>query len=504
MKHLRFSAFLTALALLLMLTACGGDPDSSSSAVSSADSFQGSIQEQEPVDTPFALAVYPAYSLHPTLAANRANLTLAPLLYEPLFQVDNSFQVTPVLCQNYTAGPDKLTWTFTIRSGITFSDGTPLTGTSVADALNTARAADSRYFQRLSHVTSVTGADQTVTITLSDPNSNLPALLDIPIALGVGDRPAGTGPYVLSGTDEAPALTARTGWWQNKPLPADTLNLQPVGKSDELIFSFSSGDVSLVDVDLMGTNALGYSGNYETWDYPTTDLIYLGFNTQSGLCRSAEVRQALAKAIDRSAVTQTIYASHAVASTLPVHPNSALYDETRAEALAYDPDVSIERLDSRNALGRKLVLLVNSENTAKVSTAQLIAYQLETAGMEVSLNQLSFEDYAAALAAGDFDLYLGEVVLPADFDLSALLTGSLNYGGWYSEEIAGLLYTLASAESYDRGSAACALFDHLNEQAPIAPICFKNGSVLTQWGRLTGPSPIRGNMFYQLENWIIS
>ena len=38
---------------------------------------------------------------------------------------------------------------------------------------------------------------------------------------------------------------------------------------------------------------------------------------------------------------------------------------------------------------------------------------------------------------------------------------------------------------------------------PLAPLIFKNGSALTQWGRLTGLTPIRNNVFYQLEGWII-
>ena len=51
--------------------------------------------------------------------------------------------------------------------------------------------------------------------------------------------------------------------------------------------------------------------------------------------------------------------------------------------------------------------------------------------------------------------------------------------------------------------AAQALFSHLEQQMPIAPLLFKNGSVLTKWGRLTQLNPIRNNVFYQLENWII-
>ena len=492
-------------AALLLLSACGADGSAGSG--SQSDTSAPALSQQEPVTTPFTLAAYPNYSFHPALAANRANLTLAPLLYEPLFQLDASFQAQPVLCQSYTASGDGLTWTFTLRSGVTFSDGTPLTGQTVADALNTARGAESRYASRLSGVTGVEASgENTVTITLSRPNGNLPLLLDIPIALGTGDRPAGTGPYVFSQQGDSLSLTARSGWWQDKSLPCTEIPLRAVSRSDDLIFAFSSGDVSLVDVDLMGTNAMGYSGSYETWDYATTDLIYLGFNTQSGLCRSAGVRTALTRGIDRDAVAQTVYASHAVSTALPVHPASPLYDQTLAGVLSYAPEALVSQLEDLGVLGRELVLLVNRENTAKLSAAQLIAGQLESAGMEITVNALDFEDYTAALAQGDFDLYLGEVVLTADFDLTALLSsgGALNYGRWQDAQGDSLLSAFVQASGEARTAAARALFEYLNQQAPIAPVCFKNGSVLTQWGRLSGLSSVRGNVFAGLENWTIS
>jgi len=246
MKKCRFPALFLAIVCLLTLSACSSQSGSTSLPV------QPDTQEPtpDPVPIPFALAIYPEYSLHPTLAANRANLTLSPLLYEPLFQLDEAFQPVPVLCQSYTVSEDALTWTFTLRSGVTFSDGTALTGEVVAQALNLARSPEGRFQQRLAHIYSISGKDQTVTVLLNYPNGNLPVLLDIPIALGNEDRPLGTGPYVLSGEEDAPVLTARSDWWQDVSIPSDQLALQPIYKSDELIFSFSTGDVALVDVDI--------------------------------------------------------------------------------------------------------------------------------------------------------------------------------------------------------------------------------------------------------------
>ena len=111
----------------------------------------------------------------------------------------------------------------------------------------------------------------------------------------------------------------------------------------------------------------------------------------------------------------------------------------------------------------------------------------------------------AALERGDFDLYLAEVRLTADFDLTQLVgtRGGLNYGGWSDPATDGLLSAFRAAGAELRSSAAASLCSHLIQNAPIVPICFKNGSVLTQWGRLSGLDPVRDNVFHGLENWVL-
>ena len=504
MKRL-FTALLSA-ALLLSLAACGGTGSSGSASSGSAAASSASLEETPPAEPlPVTLAWYPDFSLHPTLAANRANLTLAPLLYESLFTVDAAFQAQPVLCQSYTVSEDKLVWTFTLRAGITFSDGTPLTAQEAADALNLARSAGSRYQERLSDVTAVTPSEANpyqFTITLRRANGALPLRLDIPIALGREDRPAGTGPYVLA--EDERALTARNGWWQSeKSMPVSTILLRAVTKSDELIYAFDAGEISLVDVDLMATNAMGYGGNYQTWDYCTTDFLYLGFNTRSGIFRSADARRAVWLAVDRDTIATTIYTNHAISTLLPVHPASELY-QLGESPLTYDPESLALLMEELRLTDSELVFVVNSENVAKSSAAQLIVYQLNAAGFQVDLRQLSFEDYTAALKQGNFDLYMAETVFTADFDLGPLLSsgGALNYGGWWTEGSDQLFQSpLGAAE--DKAACGAELFDLLHTQAPIVPILFKNGSVLTQWGQLSDLLPVRGNVFYAMEHWVL-
>jgi len=489
-----------AMALLMALTACHApDPPAAPEAPVTGQ------ETPPPEDIPFQLAVYPEYSLHPVLAENRANLALAPLLYEPLFALNAAFEAEPVLCKNWTVSGDGLVWTLTLKPDVVFSDGTPLTGEIAAAALNTARTEPSRYVSRLRGITAVTGEELNVTITLNAPNGDLPVLLDIPVALDNGERPLGTGAYMLSGAGEELSLLPNPNR-PDSPRPVDHIPLKAVHKSDELILSFESGDVALVDVDLMGTNSLGYSGSYETWDYSTTSMLYLGFNTRSGLCRTPEVRQALALGIDRESIAQVDFARHAVPAALPVHPDSPLYSAQTADTLDYDPEELMTRLTQLHLSGRVLRLLVNSENAARVHAAERIAQQLRWTGLEITVEKLAFEDYTLALEKGDFDLYLAEVTLTADFDLSALLLpgAQLNYGGWSDPGVSALLSQFRASQGTLRAIHAKGLYEYLAQEVPIAPICFKNGCVLTRWGRLSGLEPVRGNVFYHLEGWNIA
>lgn len=496
----RLTNWILSAALILGLAGCAA-PGEPSQSLPEQPSSSAQVPDDQTQAHPFTLPFYPDYSTHPALAENRANLALAPLLYEGLFSLDDTFSAVPVLCQSYTVSEDGLTWAFTLRQGITFSDGTPLTGTLAAQALNTALGPGSRYAGRITGLRSITGSDQAVTISLTAPNGTLPTLLDIPLALDDSTRPLGTGPYVLAEGDTA--LTPNDRWWKNNQLPFESINLFSIQQADDLIAAFDSGDVTLLDADLTGTNTLGYSGSYEVWNYNTTDLIFLGFNTARGYCSDPLVRQALSQGIDRDSIATIPYARHAVAATLPFHPDSPLYDQTLASSAGYAPEALVQFLSQHPAPRQGLKLLVNSENHTKTATADYIAYQLEAAGLNVTVEKLPWDKFVAALSAGNFDLYLGEVLLTADFDLSALISpsGSLNYGRWKDEQTNALIAALRSAAPEQRAAAAGQLSAHLNEQCPITPICFKYGCVLTQWGRLSGLEPRQNNIFHGLEQW---
>ena len=150
----------------------------------------------------------------------------------------------------------------------------------------------------------------------------------------------------------------------------------------------------------------------------------------------------------------------------------------------------------------------NSTRTLCVATftaaAELLADGLENLGLSVTLDLLPWPDYLAALERGDFDLYLGEVRLTADFDLTALLAGALNYGGYADEEALQRLDSFRAASGQGRDLSARRLYQRLAEEPPFAVLCFKNWSVLTQWSRIQGLTPTQSNVFHAFDQWVLT
>ncbi len=481
-----------ALSLVLSLSSCYTLPDGPESSVSlpEPDTSQSEPQDLQPL----SLALDSTQSFHPILTRSRVNQTLTPLVYQGLFQLDTAFTAQKVLCDSYAVSEDGLIWTFVLRRDATFSDGTSLTAAHVVRSLELARTDTSPYSGRFSSITSVAAdGEHELVITLTRPNSGLPALLDIPIVLGDGERPLGTGPYMLTErADGSLCLTPRSG-------DLEPIDLITVSHTKQLTDALEQGKLSLVNTDPSGTDSPGFSGTYSTVDYDTTSLIYLGFNTGRSPFHSAANREAAAAAVDRGALVSTAWSGHARATALPFHPASPLYDETLSRQLP-SPDTAGELVAQAGLTGRKLTLLVNNENSCKVTAAQLLSRQLEKAGLSVTVSALPWSEYLNALANGRFDLYLGEVSLTADFDLTTLLSsaGTLNYSRWHSEECDRLLAQFLSAPEQERPNAASQLCAYLTDQLPIAPLCFKRSSVLSRWESTSQLTPTRANVFFGL------
>ena len=501
----RAAAFLLAGALCLSLCACGTEP------VQSVESPEPDVTVAPLEEKGFSLAYDPEASLHPITGDSQVNQLLTSLVYEGLYTLDDTFAPQPVLAQSAQTDESGLVWTITLKEGVVFSNGTPLETAHVVSSLNTARKS-SLYAQRLKDIVSVKAADNAVVITLSVPNGALPALLDVPVVLETEDSaPLGTGRYRYASGENG--LYLMINYNRENDLPYDTIALFPVTGTSQRISAFDSGAVSAVTTDFSSPYSLGYSCSYETWDYASTDLLYVGFRASDGPCASAQVRQAFSMAFDRTTVVKKLLSSHADETTLPISPLHGEWDAEYDSVLSYDLEKAAALLaEAGYALGEdgllykgrtalSVTLLVNSDNQTKLAMADLLAESLTGLGVTVTVNRLPWKDYLTALEKGTFDLYLAEVRLTGDFDLTELLTGSLNYGGYDPANLTETLSIRKAASGEARSWTSRNLWAIFTQEAPIAPLCFKRESLLVHWDTVSGLAPTRSDPFHDMENW---
>lgn len=501
------------LALALVLTACGDTERAETQGPVDASAAPAPTVSAEPEAARFTLGYAPGSSLDPLSTADQSNLDVAALVYEGLYQLDSAFEAQPVLAQSSTVSADGLIWTVTIRVDVVFSNGEPLTAQHVADSLQRAKSSPA-YAARLAGVASVQAVEGAVVITLTAPNGALPALLDVPVVLDAGgEAPLGTGPYVIDGDGESLWLAANPNWWQGRTPPYDFIPLFPCDTPEDWVSAFDGGQVTALTTDFTAANALGYTGTYEAHDFASSAMLFVGFRTSRGVCASAQVRTAISQAFDRRTLVSSLLSGHGTASALPVHPASTQYSQIAADGLDYDPDSAAALLDEagyvpgedgvrrRGNTALSLRLVVNRDSTIKTAIAGQLAQDLQALGAEVTVEELGWADYTAALAAGDFDLYLGEVRLTGDFDCTTLVSGALNYGSYASAEVSQMLNAWRAAAGQARVTAAQALWEALADDLPFAVLCFKNQSLLVRWGMVENLAPVQGNPFAGVENW---
>ncbi len=213
-----------------------------------------------------------------------------------------------------------------------------------------------------------------------------------------------------------------------------------------------------------------------------------------------------------------------MAAPLLLSPAWRLYDKTWEESEPYsiltfsellssvglaDPDEDgyLEYPDGTGGyINFSFDFVVNSENEYKVAAAEKITETLKSVGIDVTLKELSWEDYVSAVEKDNYDLYYGEVMLPADFDYTGLLTagGEMNYGGITGSEYGTLTGNFLAAESdSEAAGAAKALCDAVAEDAPVIPILYKKYVVLTNRDVVSGMNPTQSDIFFGFTDWEI-
>lgn len=472
------------------------------------------------VDDVFSLNCSREESFNPITTSNNDNYLCSQLMYDTIFEVDSSFQVSSRIISEFRSD-DGVNWFFYVDTGVSFWDGGRLTAYDVAYSLKRAMQS-ARFKSRLSVIQGVSAMDEElVMVSTYKANTQLPALLSIPVIRDGSEEeqvPMGTGPYRPN--QALTEMSAHLG--SRESLPLDKVYLKEVKGIEEGIAAFEDSALDLVLNDPSSFTNLGYGTANDIRGYPTTNMHYLGFNSSSRYFSNLMFRRAMNYVINREDIVTSALKGNATESALPINPASYLYNSSYAalvsyslakseEALEdaevqdYDDDGSREIMITGIPVEMDISFIVCSDSAQKVAAARLIAAGLEELGITVTLRELPWDSYMTALNEGDFDMFYAETMLTADFDPSSLMLsgGKLNFGKFSDAGLSEAVGSYLTADDAGRKRAADLMCSTIVDISPIITICFERHQVITHRGAVGGMKPSQYNIFQNIEEWTV-
>ncbi|MDR2686607.1 MAG: ABC transporter substrate-binding protein, partial [Oscillospiraceae bacterium] len=242
---------------------------------------------------------------------------------------------------------------------------------------------------------------------------------------------------------------------------------------------------------------------------PTTNLIYLGYNSSRGALQEPGVRAALGACIDKTALLSEAYHSYARPCATPFPPGWYGVDEGDFEK-PYDAagarkaleDLGYTQLNNgvRGSRYRQLkfTLLVNADSPAKMAAARAVRVQLGTYQIAVDVQALPEAQYLAMVRGGWFDMYIGEVRLTPDCSLAPLLlsggaaTGGVRVWGAASSAYGQLLQGLVPAAQF---------VGVFREEMPFLPLGYRDGMAAAARGLRVPQGVRRNDLFCKIDQW---
>ena len=515
MKRLKTAAIV--LSALIFLSGCRAKPDGTSSsaepptAVAAAGSRNYLTMLYSAADT-----------FNPYTAATDINRQLCRLLYEPLLKTDNSYNISYSLAQSAEVKGKECTVTLKSRY---FSDGSALTADDVVYSFNLAKKSNTEYAYKLYEALSATARDsKTVIIKLDRADPYFANTLDFPIikkgsdtrtdADGVTHPPIGCGRFKLNDSEDK-LITNEHDPGKNRVIKEIRLINAP--DSEAVGHYVEIGAADMYYSDISDGNILRMSG--KKVNINLNHLIYIGANLSDEQLSLNALRQAISSGLDRKEICRDGYFNNALPANGFFNPAWEAVKSVQNINLQANKEITIENLEEigynkldsagvrTNGAGKKLKfeLLVNKENRLRVSAARIIAKRLFEYGISVNVAEKSFADYTAALSSGNFQLYLAEVAITPNMDISSLVTegGSAAYGikkpekkadekktDEKTEQTGSTESTASEAEQAEEQSLTAAelvsgfyagtntladLSSVLQTEMPVIPLCYRTG-----------------------------
>lgn len=407
----RISCLAAGLALVTIASACSSEGKSGGSSQSPSDQL---VSTTAPATNDVATVTwnlpYEPASLDPIKTQVYADAPVESNMCESLLKVQPDLSIGPNLAASYTESKNATVWTYTLRSGVHFWDGNPMTAADVVASLkrNIDPKSGSYWSLEYKNVKTIeaTGPLQ-VTITMTQPD----ALLNQTLATSGGavseaatlqhdgakygtpaDGVMCTGPYKFQSWKPGSSITLakNTSYWNTKaPLRVGTLMFKFVSDANTISSGLTSGSldgmyqVPAASIPLLKTSTAGtlYQG-------PSTASLDLLPTERSGPMHDSKIRRALFLALDRNAVATGVYHGAATAAKSFVNPGvgygakvfNAYFNSLPTPAV--DLTKAKQLVAQVSAASQTTIKLATSPDPSLVTVANAIA----AAGRQLGLN----------------------------------------------------------------------------------------------------------------------
>jgi peptide/nickel transport system substrate-binding protein len=432
-------------------------------------------------------------------------------VYEPLTYINalKNNAETPMLAKSYQWGADKKSITFTIRDGVKWNDGQPMTADDVAFTFNLMKANPGLDFNALwtSILSSVSASGNTVSMKFKAPADPYFYYVagDTPIVAKhvwgaqkdpvkfQDAHPVGTGPYAVNPCQANNiTYTANPHYWQPGKPAVKKINYPAYTDNDPANLDLASGKDQWGGQFIPGIDKLYVArdkANHHYWFPPTTNVA-LFFNMKHPVTSNVKVRQALAYAIDREQVSKIGESGYQPAAnqTGVVTPTYQQWYDSAAAAKYNDYKVDKQKATQLLASAGyspshplNLHVITISGYTDWDASLSEIKQQLAPLGVNLTIDDLAGGTFDDRLFKGNFDLaYYSEVGGPGPYyELRQILhsansaplgqNAASNFGRYSNPEVDKALDDFAAADPTKQHQLLSTVQEAMLRDVPVIP-----------------------------------
>jgi len=375
----------------------------------------------------------------PTLSTFTTAWTTAAMrdLLGGLVSVDANLNYRDDIAQSWDVSKDGLTWTFTLKPGIMFQDGTPCDAAAVAWNIIHQRdtGASSYLYSAVKDAIAVNATTLKLILKNPFPNmlynlSNSFAGINSPTAVKkYGDNygvtaVVGSGPYIFKEWVKGdhitlvrnPDYTWGPSWLSNKgPAYFKTVIYKFVPEAVTKTMLLQAGEIDIVDgVDSTAISALKADPNVIVTMTPGRQLIYMGMNVTKPPFNDVRVRQAMNYIVDRKAIAKNVFHGAGLPAYNYLTPNVQpqvespyTYDPQKASALLTEAGWTKNADGILEKNGQQFaIILWTSSTTDRVQVATVLQSEMKEVGIKASIQQFDPASYSDMFKTGEQQAFI--------------------------------------------------------------------------------------------------